>query len=346
MKNYTFCLKIISAVFITAIGSGCASTAHIPITNLTPAYLEITPEAKTYQDPGANLSQRKTFSVFPYSLVTQEESENSILESQILFFLRTQIEMRGYKFVEMEDGPDFIATINVSSEQRQSYVPPRTVSLPRWVPGRTVTTHTSRSGRFNYETDGLHSSSGWGNYSGSSTSTTYIPGYSKSEQYTQPGYTVSRYHPSAVVTFYDRKTLQRIWFGTGSGISSNSDVRVSSQFVINRIMTELPVANSEREVKENQGVSGVMAGIYTNDGNNYYPTITMIANKGPAKRAGIKVFDMIVSIDGRSLANKSYQDVASILSGPPGTTANLTIWRNGKEVPVRLSRVSSDKINW
>jgi len=266
--NFKFLLV---GAIIVAFLAGCASTSRI--TNLSPAYLYSTPTVSSYKNPEAKISGYQTFSVFPQSLISEKTEMNEILEKQMLFFLRNQLEAKGYRFVELNQQPDFLATVNVSSKYESSYVPPQTVTMPQWVPGRTVTTYGTSSGTFNYNTYGSYSSYSWGNYFGSSTSTTYVPGYMTTQTYTRPGYTVGHYYPAAGISIYDGKTLERVWLGTGAGTSDNADVRVSSQFVISHIFAEFPNASPPYGFQPTQGVLGVGLGIFTNDGNNYVPTI-------------------------------------------------------------------------
>ena len=51
----------------------------------------------------------------------------------------------------------------------------------------------------------------------------------------------------------------------------------------------------------------------------------------PANKAGLKAGDVITEIDGRSIKNKSTDDVSKILKGQPGTEVKLTVKRYGKD---------------
>lgn len=67
--------------------------------------------------------------------------QHEMTEKQLLFFLRNCLEAKGYRFVPLDQNPDFLATITVSSQCQECYVPPSTAQLPVWVPGRTITTY-------------------------------------------------------------------------------------------------------------------------------------------------------------------------------------------------------------
>ena len=334
---------LVNAV-IVAFLSGCASTSRI--TNLSPAYLYSKPTVSSYKSPEADISRYRTFSVFPQSLISEQTKMNEILEKQILFFIRNQLEAKGYKFVELNQQPGFLATIDVSSEYATSYVPPHSITLPQWVPGQRITTRGSSSGTFNYKTYGSYSSYGWGSYSGSSTSTTYVPGYMTTQTYTRPGYTIGHYYPAAGISIYDAKTLERMWLGTGTGTSDNADVRISSQFVISHILAEFPNASAPYGWHPTQGVIGIILGIFTNDGNNYVPTIIRVAKQSPAHKVGLRNYDMILAIDGVQVVNKPLSEIMNLIGGRPGTTTRLDIWRTGQKISFEVTSTSRGNIEW
>jgi len=144
---------------------GCAPVPS----NMSPVSLESDPYVLSYKDP-AFARTYATFSVFPSSLVFDNAAVSGILERQMLFALRNSIEQRGYRFVEITSSPDFLITIDGSSPYRETYVPPRTVTIPQWEPGRIKTTYDHTYGSFQYNLYGDYSAYGYGTYSGSSTS--------------------------------------------------------------------------------------------------------------------------------------------------------------------------------
>lgn len=324
----------------------CASCATVPrVTNLSPAYLYLTPSTSSYQDPDATISGYRTFSVFPASLISEEANTNEIMEKQLLFFLRNCLEAKGYRFVALDQIPDFLATITVSSQYQESYVPPSTGVLPVWVPGRTITTYGNTAGTFNYNTYGSYSSYGWGSYSGQTSSTTYVPGYVTTQTYTRPGYSVGHHYPSAAVSVFDAKSLKNVWLGTGVGTSDNPDARVAGQFVVTNILDRFPNFAGRSEPGSN-GVVGVQLLMFTNDGNNYVPTVLSVASGGPAAKAGVKSYDMILSIDGVQLVNEPLSEVMQLLGGNAGTAVTLQLWRTGQQFTVNLTRVNRNDVNW
>lgn len=346
------CFRIVKWMSLLVLAGMCVSCANLnlarmhiwntPVNNLAPANLKFPPTVQTYQDPDANFSNYRTFSVFPASLVIKGVKTNPIMEKQILFFLRNCFEAKGYRFVPMKKHPDFVATMIVSSKYRTTYVPPSTRILPVIVPGRTITTFGNTSGTFNFNTFGNYSSYGWGSYSGQSSSTTYVPGYVTTQTYTRPGYSVGHYYPSAQIVVLDSKSLKNVWLGSGTGTSDNPDGRVAMQFVALNMIERFPtrgggVTHLVHDAKAGIGVSLMDL---TNDGNDYLPTVMSVLADGPAYKANVERFEMILSINGTSVINKPISDVMRLMDGNPGTHVKMQLWRNGQRITVNLTRAA------
>lgn len=58
----------------------------------------------------------------------------------------------------------------------------------------------------------------------------------------------------------------------------------------------------------------------------------------PAQKAGVMAGDKILAIDGKSMKDKSSEDVSSSLKGPKGTTVEILLERQGKEKTVSFER--------
>jgi len=59
---------------------------------------------------------------------------------------------------------------------------------------------------------------------------------------------------------------------------------------------------------------------------------------GPAAEAGLAVGDVIVSIDGVALGDRSVREVVDMLRGPVGTSAELEVRRDGDRRIVSVDR--------
>lgn len=58
----------------------------------------------------------------------------------------------------------------------------------------------------------------------------------------------------------------------------------------------------------------------------------------PAQHAGLKAGDKIVMVDGKSMINLQTDEVSNSLKGPKGTTVEITVDRQGKEVKFKFER--------
>lgn len=78
-----------------------------------------------------------------------------------------------------------------------------------------------------------------------------------------------------------------------------------------------------------------------------YITITELYQGQPADKAGLKIGDQIVAVDGKDAKGKSLEELNDVLRGFPGTALELTIHRPGKtgDMKVMLTREEVDVPN-
>lgn len=69
-----------------------------------------------------------------------------------------------------------------------------------------------------------------------------------------------------------------------------------------------------------------------------YILVTNVYQGFPADRSGIRPGDLMISIDGTSLKGVSSDKASDMLKGEPGTEAEITIRRNGQDIPKKLKR--------
>jgi hypothetical protein len=170
--------------------------------NFAPLNLDRYPSVQTLKDLAFSAGGYKTFSVFSPSLASSTPRISGLLEQNMLFQLRNALEVRGYRFVEPTQSPDFVVTIDGGVEHHDQYVPPQTVLAPVFVPGRMITSFGNQHGYIYGGRGGL------GSYSGTSSSVTYMPGYVAAQPQVQPGYTVGIDMPLISVSVYDGKSLK------------------------------------------------------------------------------------------------------------------------------------------
>lgn len=68
--------------------------------------------------------------------------------------------------------------------------------------------------------------------------------------------------------------------------------------------------------------------------------------EGPAHKAGLRHGDELVSVDGVTVAGKSYEQVVKMVRGEAGTDVQLGVKSNqeGTHLEISLTRVASDKL--
>lgn len=79
---------------------------------------------------------------------------------------------------------------------------------------------------------------------------------------------------------------------------------------------------------------GVHARFLWDDDQLYVHTV----EPGPARDAGLRVNDRIMSIDGTAVDSLSYEQVVSRLRGAQGTTVTLEVLRNGELLTITATR--------
>ena len=312
MHKY-FLIAAVLAVIASLLGCQTASTmpdfasANLPPTNLTPANLLVKPSVQIYKDSGFGASHFKTFAVFPPSKVSQDAAiKDEVLERQMLFVLRNYFESRGYRFVAIDQSPDLLVTVDGSSTRKDKHTPPQTFSIPYWVeePAQAPRGHLAPQAP------------------------------------TRPDGATEAFSISVIVSVYDAKSFKNIWLGTGTGISDNPDLRVSSQALLMAIFNQFPNCRSRFEnYPQQSGTLGLGLIVTTSEGTNYYPTVLKISENSPAQKAGVEINDMVVAIDGIPTLNKTISEISPLIYGEAGRTVSMTIKRLNQIRQAEIIRV-------
>jgi len=66
--------------------------------------------------------------------------------------------------------------------------------------------------------------------------------------------------------------------------------------------------------------------------------VTSVAKGGPADKAGIKIGDLIVKVDGQNVTGKAVSEISSMLKGKSGTVVKVTVKRGDNEQEFSLTR--------
>lgn len=82
-----------------------------------------------------------------------------------------------------------------------------------------------------------------------------------------------------------------------------------------------------------QGVFG-----YHFEMDNGYPKVTAVAPGMPASKAGLRVGDWILSVDGRSLAGMNTNQVVQAVAGSVGESSRFVINRGGQDYSFSMTR--------
>ena len=79
-------------------------------------------------------------------------------------------------------------------------------------------------------------------------------------------------------------------------------------------------------------------GITVNKGDNNEITIVEIAEKGPAEKAGLKINDIIIEVDGKNVNEMEYSDAVNLVRGKAGTEVNIAVKRGDEEISFKMKR--------
>lgn len=314
---------LLAAVCTFLFLGGCAG---MPPSVWEPMALTDAASIRAYKNPDFPPGY-KTFTVAPASQLSHEaQLKEGVLETQLLFQLRNAFEYNGYRFVKPDASPDFIVTLDGNISYKEKHVPPHTVTVPIWVPGETILTHTVRTGTVAGDPGGV------------SISSTYLPGRYAYTSETRPGYTTGTYYPTFNITAYDGKNRKKVWEASGTGASRNGDLRVAGQFLLRDMLRHFPQSAYRSEnLPAGSGRTGLAFRILTFEGNDYYPMLSAPAANTPAANAGLREGDVILTVNGESMLNKSYGEALRLTRANPGQKLSLSVARGEEAIQVTLT---------
>jgi len=296
--------------------------------NLYPTHLTIEPIVKVSKSiKFTERSFKNVFIATPSEISKNQEFDNKIIESSMCYRLKSEFEAYGYVVVDNAKDADLIATIHGSNKYDTHYVPPSTVTLPKYIPGQTYTTNSQYS---------VYSSGGYSSPAsvyGQSTTTT--PGQWTTENHNRPGYTAGNYYPSIKIDVVDAKSGEELYVVTATGSSNASDIRIATQVLILRSFSQMPLGAM---VDRSAGVIGIRFQIATVDGNSYYPFVYGVQKNSPADNADIKFGDCLLEINEHQMVNTTFSGARREISGDPGTAVKIILVRMGERIEKSLVR--------
>ncbi len=291
---------------------GCGPTTDAAKTRQE--QFELTAPPSYHQSPHARFARYKTFSVFPFS----EEP----MDPQLLFFLRNELERKGYTFATGSQIADLMVTQKLFASGEPIVLPPASF---------TSFAASSPTAVANFPV--------WGAY--------HAPSSTDALDLNAPQTFIASVAPPAInsvalVVAYDHRSGKEVWHGTGRSNSDNPDGRVSGQFAIAEALTPFPHVKPPPRAPPpapEGGALGIRVGVYTADGTLYLPTILAFASISPARDAGIKTNDRITAVNGVSLANFTFHDAMALLHGLAGTIANIDVLRDNQPMSFKIKRL-------
>lgn len=88
---------------------------------------------------------------------------------------------------------------------------------------------------------------------------------------------------------------------------------------------------------EDKNNSYVGIGVTIEQAENGYRVVRLTAD-GPAQKAGVAVNDVIIAVDGQSVAELSMDEGKELVRGPEGTEVMITVLRAGEELSFTITR--------
>lgn len=215
----------------------------------------------TQSSGNPDLIKYKTFTIKPIYPINSLEY---FREFRILHNLIVRLEQEGYRFVESNENPDLVVSVDFKDQILQRYVPPSTHVTVTEEPGiTTINTVGTISSMGNMATINANSV-------GQSTGTTTV-----TTKTTGGGY-VPFYAIDLTLNVYDGKTNQLLWAGEGASQANAYSIfpqidRIILDVIDSHLMSPAYISG-ERQKYRNKGLEKLIAGpaIYSDDSENEY----------------------------------------------------------------------------
>jgi hypothetical protein len=146
------------------------------------------------------------------------------------------------------------------------------------------------------------------------------------------------FYPSIRIDILEPDLLNPLWAGIGTGTAKTPDLRLSSQTIAIFLLGEFP--KGPLSFDDLMGAFGFAFFVFTNNGKDYYPTVFKVIEDSPADKAGLRVYDMISSIDGISVRNSPLSEILKLFQKEPGKKKSVVVIRVGEQFPLEISAQS------
>jgi hypothetical protein len=289
------------------------------------------PEVQVSRDPQADFKAYHTAAIVP----TGEEI-SPVAMKQIVYSMRANLELNGFTIEDSPEKADLLLCVYANSEQRETYIPPKTVPFPVFSPSRRVTQTERWTGTVGNVPFGASGRS----ETRERARTEYVPVTvpERTELHWWPYLSVMaldgpRARSVASTEKPDSKALLEtaVWEGTAFGCTDVADAALAVQGLVRRLAQRFPPNGPT--VGANMGM---LLFIASTDGQAFYPAVLGLTKGGPAGRAGIRTDDLITAIDGKSTAQLSGAQVRLLLEGNRGMVRQVTVKRLEATLTVTL----------
>lgn len=159
--------------------------------------------------------------------------------------------------------------------------------------------------------------------------------------YNKENVTITRI-PNELKEFVD--TYNNIYDSYYKKLDKNKLIDSAIEGMINSLDDPYSIYMNESDTQEfNEQVDGKYVGIGASitKKDDIVEIYSMFSNS-PAKKAGLKVEDQIISVDGKNIKNKSITEITKLVKGKINTTITLKILRNNKKIEFKIKRDDVD----
>ena len=326
------------------------------------------------KDSKVDFSAFKSFTVFAQGSLQEGHQIDPLVEKQILFIVRNQFEVLGYRYTDSLEEADFFISAYYSNEYRDIKTQDSKVEIPEDIPGKisarlveSFSDISSLTGR-----DYFHDAKdNWGKPLAIEPQEEAQPESEQTDEAASPKVAADaggpeeagevkdevpagHYYPAVCVVILDKESKQPLWSGQAIGATLESQVVLSAQNLIRNLFwggqAAFPVSRRliESPVDVKDGSFGFFPHIRTTDGTSFYPFIGKVYLESPSYAQGLRPGDSITHMDGVPMLNLSFSQVLAGLDKAKGETLSLRVKKEGEIVDIDI--IAEDeavaKDNW